>query len=80
MKLNIFSLGHIIKNDKVISHRSIIKILFNPILRRFFGIAIGSQFDNNKFVNYSIIKQNKPTEFTFLINFEYDEVIFKNIL
>jgi hypothetical protein len=48
-------LGILYKNNKVVNHRSLIKILFNPILRCF-GICIGSKFDKNVFQKYEIIK------------------------
>ena len=36
-------LGIVYKNGKVINHRSLIKVLFNPILSRF-GICIATKF------------------------------------
>lgn len=69
-----FQTGLVFKDNKVISHRSILKIFLNPLLRRFFGIAIGSVIDNNSFVRYKIIKQSEPKTFTFKINFKYDYI------
>jgi len=60
------------KDGKPISHRSAIKILFNPLLRRLFGIAIASEIDNNQFKRYKIIKQSEPKEWSFKIPFDYD--------
>jgi len=40
-------LGIIYKDGKIINHRSLLKVLFNPILRKF-GYCIGTPFDINK--------------------------------
>lgn len=69
-----FQTGLVFKDNKVISHRSILKIFLNPLLRRFFGIAIGSVIENNSFVRYKIIRQTEPKTFTFKINFKYDYI------
>jgi len=70
-----FQLGVVIKDDRAISHRSLLKILVNPFLRRFFGIAIGSIVDDKEFKRYSVIKQKQPTSFSFKIDFEYDYIL-----
>lgn len=51
-------LGIVYRDNKVINHRSLFKIVFNPILRRLFNVAIGSIVDEDK-ITYSLIKQ-KP--------------------
>jgi len=48
-------LGILYYHDQVVNHRSIRKVFLNPILMMF-GIMIASYFDNNKFLNYTIIK------------------------
>lgn len=73
--MNLLQTGLYFKNNKPISHRSVIKIFLNPILRRLFGRALGSVIEDNKFKKYKIIKQTEPKEFTFKVNFEYDYVI-----
>jgi hypothetical protein len=60
------------KDGKPISHRSWIKIIFNPLLRLFFGRAIGSEIENNRFVGYKLIKQTKPISWNLKPNFDYD--------
>jgi len=70
-----FQLGIVFKDDKPISHRSLLKIFINPILRRLFKRALGSNIENNKFVSYSFIKQTEPKNFNFKINFDYDYII-----
>ena len=40
------NLGILYKDGKVVNHRSVTKILLNPILR-LFGYEIGSQFDED---------------------------------
>lgn len=48
-------LGIIIKNDQVVNHRSLRKILLNPIFL-FFGFQISSVFKEKEFITYKIIK------------------------
>jgi len=69
-----FQTGLVFKDGKVISHRSLIKIFLNPILRMVFGKAIGSIISNNKFVEYKLINQTEPITWSFRINFEYDYI------
>ncbi len=70
----LFQLGIVFKEDKPISHRSLLKIFLNPLLRRIFGIAIASVIKDNQFIQYKIIKQREPKEFNFNINFDYDYI------
>lgn len=58
-------LGILYKNDKIVNHRSLLKILINPILR-YFGYYIASIFDGNKFCGLKIYKGQKTT------SIEYD--------
>ena len=39
-----------------------------------FGKAIGSIISDNTFVEYKIINQTEPREWTFKIDFEYDYI------
>lgn len=52
MKLN---LGVIYKDNKIINHRSLFKVLFNPIFR-YLGFCVGTPFDENKNKINGIIK------------------------
>jgi hypothetical protein len=52
-------LGILYYHDQVVNHRSICKVFLNPVLMMF-GIMITSYFDNNKFLNYTIIRR-KPS-------------------
>lgn len=66
-------LGIFVKDNKVISHRSILKIFLNPFLRRYFGIAISSIVKDFKFRRYTISKQSTNSViFHITVNFEYD--------
>jgi hypothetical protein len=66
-------LGIFVKNNKAISHRSLLKIFLNPFLRRFLGIAIGSKVQDLKFIKYVIIKQKSDIlKFNFHVDFDYD--------
>jgi len=69
-----FQLGIVFKDGKPIAHRSLLKIFFNPLLRRFLGKAIASNIENNKFVGYTIINQTEPKKFMFKIEFDYDYI------
>ncbi len=51
-------LGILYKNGEIVNHRSLSKIIFNPILR-YFGYYIGSIFENNKFIEYKLSKCTK---------------------
>jgi hypothetical protein len=52
------NLGLIYEDGKPVAHRTLLKILLNPILRKCFGIAIVSVIENDKFIKYRIIKQS----------------------
>ena len=77
MNLDIFQTGLYFNKGKIVSHRSLIKIFLNPILRYIFGKAIGSIIENNKFKGYRLINQTEPKGFAFKINFKYDKRIKK---
>lgn len=53
--LNLIERLGIIKDEEgnVLRHRTLLKIIFNPILRKF-GWSIVSVFKNNKFIGYQI--------------------------
>jgi len=38
-------LGKVYKDGKMINHRSLLKILLNPLLRKFLGIQIATKFN-----------------------------------
>jgi hypothetical protein len=44
----------------ICNHRTVIKIVLNPILR-LFGYEIGSIFENDKFVKYCFVSFNSST-------------------
>jgi len=62
--MKIKPLGILIKDNKialnVVNHRSLRKILLNPIFR-VFGFCIGSDFRYNKFEKYVFIKCKKQS-------------------
>ena len=55
MKLN---LGILYKDEKIVNHRSLLKVFINPILR-YFGYCIGTTMKNQKLGKIKIIKQEK---------------------
>ena len=61
-------LGTIYKDGKVVNHRTLFKIILNPILR-LFGFEIVSIFNGNDFVNYDIHKCKR----TFVLWQRYEE-------
>lgn len=71
---NYFQLGIVYKDKKVISHRSLVKIFFNPLLRILFNRAIGSVVIDGRFIKYGFIKQKYPKYWTFKIDFKYDYI------
>lgn len=75
MLKDFFKLGIIIKNNKPIAHRSLIKILINPFLRSLFSKAIASNVVDNKFIGYKLINQNGNFKFHFKPEFDYDYII-----
>lgn len=80
--MNILKLGIIENKGKIVNHRSLIKVLFNPFLR-IFGIQIGTLYfpDSNKLGYPTISKCNKLTDikFSFESN-EYDKIVKKRMI
>lgn len=78
--MNYLKLGILYKNGEIVNHRSLSKIILNPILR-YFGYYIGSIFENNKFVEYKLSKctKNKTIVSYTLETNEFDTIVFKNI-
>lgn len=70
-----FQLGIVKKDGKVISHRNLIKIFINPLLRRLFKKAIASIIEDDKVIGYKLVSQEYPITWCFKINFDYDEII-----
>lgn len=77
--MNHLKLGILYKNNEIVNHRSLSKIIFNPILR-YFGYYIGSIFENNKLIEYKLSKciKSKTIKYTLETN-EFDTIVFKNI-
>lgn len=59
-------LGILYYKNEVVNHRSVLKILLNPVLS-IFGIMVASIFERNKFLGYCFIKC-KP-QLNFIKNF-----------
>jgi len=73
-------LGILYKDNKVVNHRSLLKVVLNPILR-YYGYCIGSKFEGNDFNGYKLFKQ-KPTNkiiYTLKTN-DYDLIEFKRMI
>lgn len=51
-------LGIVYRDDIAVNHRSMLKVICNPVFRCF-GFCIGSEFEQNNFIKYKIMFQ-KP--------------------
>lgn len=78
-------LGILHYNNKVVNHRSMVKVLLNPIMRMF-GCQLGSYFEDGEFLHYEIMKAEISLNIfknyyrsLFECN-EYDKVEFKHWL
>lgn len=56
MKHMKLQLGVIYHNDKIINHRSLLKVLLNPLLRFMFGYHLTSLFVDEVFAAYKLEK------------------------
>lgn len=71
--MNKLYLGIIYQNEKIINHRSLLKVLLNPLLR-YFGWCIGTPFDEqtNKIIGiFKIFKTDKS-------KLKWDKYIFES--
>jgi len=69
-------LGVLYKNSKIVNHRSLLKVILNPIFR-YFGLCIGSKFNNNnQFIKYQIFrcKRVRYIKYTLETN-DYDKIV-----
>ena len=68
-------LGILYKDDEIVNHRSLFKVILNPILR-YFGFCVGSKFDNGKFIGYILFKckRTKYIKYTLETN-EYNKIL-----
>ena len=51
-------LGIVYKEDKIINHRSLLKVLLNPFLRCV-GLQIGTWYDNGQLKGPKLVRCNK---------------------
>jgi hypothetical protein len=76
-------LGILYKNNKIVNHRSLLKVLINPILR-YFGYCIGTVYNlsNNQLEGIRIVNVNKSKKIKWDFNSynEYDVIIKKRLL
>lgn len=74
-------LGILYKDGKIVNHRSLLKVLINPILRRF-GYYIGTICENNKLKGLKLQKGQKTDKikWDFKSYNEHDTVLKKRIL
>ena len=76
-------LGILYKDDKIVNHRSLLKVLVNPILR-YFGYCIGTIYDSSaeQLGGIRIVKTDKSNKIKWDFNNhnEYDVIIKKRLL
>lgn len=79
-KFNILKLGILYNKGIAVNHRSLKKVILNPILR-YFGYCIGSEFIDEKFVKYHLFKceRSKKIKYTMSTN-EYDTIKIAHII
>ena len=74
-------LGILYKDGNVVNHRSLLKVLINPILR-YLGFYIGSVCENNEIKGIKLVKCTKTTKIVWDFNSynEHDKVVKKRRL
>lgn len=74
-------LGILYKNDKVVNHRSLMKVLLNPVFR-YFGFCVGTKYENEKLGNICFMKQkrSKSIKWNFNNHNDYDIIVKKRII
>lgn len=48
-------LGVLYKNNEIVNHRSLLKVILNPIFR-YFGVCLGTNYNNGQLGWYSFMK------------------------
>jgi hypothetical protein len=73
-------LGILYKDNIIVNHRSLLKVLFNPILR-YLGFYIGTKLENDKLSGIVLNKQKHTSKIIYDFNNynDYDEIIKKRI-
>jgi hypothetical protein len=74
-------LGILYKDNKIVNHRSLLKVLINPILR-YFGYCIGTEYENEKLGGLRLIKQKRTNniEWNFNNHNEFDLIIKQRLI
>jgi hypothetical protein len=70
-------LGLLYKDGNVVNHRSLLKVIINPILR-YFGLCIGTNLEDNGYLGfYSLMKCEKSKNINWNMNNhnEYDYIL-----
>ena len=74
-------LGILYKDGKIVNHRSLLKVLINPILRKY-GFYIGSVCINNEIKGLKLEKGQKvdKIKWDFKSHNEYDKLVKKRVI
>lgn len=69
------TLGILYKDNKIVNHRSFVKVIMNPILR-YFGIQIATNINNNKLGTPVIMRCNRNNSIKWDFNNfnEFDQI------
>lgn len=69
-------LGILYKDDKIVNHRSLLKVLLNPIMR-YFGFCIATKYENNKLggLVFMLTQRSKKIKWDFNSHNDYDVII-----
>ncbi len=75
------NLGVLYKNGKIVNHRSLLKVIMNPILR-YFGYYIGSICKDEMIIGIILLKGQKTSsiKYDFKSHNEFDKIIKKRII
>lgn len=72
-------LGIVYKNGEIINHRSLVKVLLNPVFR-YFGFCIGTVVDKGKVGTIKFIKCDREKIRWKNYGCDYDFIVRKRIL
>jgi len=78
---NKLTIGILYKDNKIVNHRSLIKVLLNPVFR-YFGFQIGSVCRNNMVVGIKLQRcpRSRRIHYDFNSYNEYDFILKKRMI
>jgi hypothetical protein len=81
MKMISLKLGILYKGTDIVNHRSLLKVLLNPVLR-YFGFCIATKCNDNKLGKICLVKQLRAKKIKWDFNNcnDYDYILKKRLL